>query len=570
MNYLSLCSGIEAATATWHSLGWTAVALAEIEPFPSAVLAAHYPDVPNLGDMTQYLTWPVELLAEVDILVGGTPCQAFSVAGARESLGDERGNLTLTYAHILDAIDRARALHGRPPALCLWENVPGVLNTDDNALGCFLGLLAGEDDALTPPGGRWSDAGYVRGPSRAIAWRCLDAQYFGLAQRRDRIFLIASAGDIRPEEILFESQGLRRDTPPSRGQGERTSGTLGSSFAKRGYDDRGDTGGAPLIPEIAHTLQTTCNDYSRADGFNMIPVRDSGLPPWQPCECCDDFWCNIHECHTGECDCPEIDDWGDIDPYSPIIASSPTEICMATGQASAEIGIGIGTTLNCNHEAPIVAFSGRERGDDGRGYDRSPQVFGDAVGALDTVKPHCVAYDTTQITSATNRCNPAPGDPCHPLAAAAHPPLLIEQGQVEEGTLFFADDDFKTGSFEECDTARPLTTSADRTRSAPIALAFETRFARNGRGAPDEICSPLKAESGSNGTGDGAPCVVTPMAVRRLTPRECERLQGFPDDYTAITYRNKPAADGPRYKALGNSMAVPVMRWLGKRIAMFS
>jgi DNA (cytosine-5)-methyltransferase 1 len=131
-----------------------------------------------------------------------------------------------------------------------------------------------------------------------------------------------------------------------------------------------------------------------------------------------------------------------------------------------------------------------------------------------------VAFDTTQITSAANYSQPKPGDPCHPLAAGAHPP----------------------------------------------AVAFEPRFARNDRGGPDEIASPLKAESGRTGKGDGAPCVATAAAVRRLTPRECERLQGFPDDYTLIPYRNKPAADGPRYKALGNSMAVPVMAWLGRRI----
>ena len=207
MRYGSLCSGIEAASAAWEPLGWQPAWFAEIEPFPCAVLSHHWPHVPNYGDMTRLVGKILNGTVEApDILVGGTPCQAFSVAGLRGSLDDERGNLTLTLIRILDAIDFIRARNGQPPCILVWENVPGVLNTKDNAFGCFLGGLAGEDMPLEPAGKKWTNAGYVLGHKRRIAWRILDAQYFGVAQRRRRVFLIASAGSEDPAEILFERQ----------------------------------------------------------------------------------------------------------------------------------------------------------------------------------------------------------------------------------------------------------------------------------------------------------------------------------------------------------------------------
>ena len=218
MKFGSVCSGIEAASVAFDPLGWSAAWFSEIEPFPSAVLAHHYPDVPNLGDMTaisrRLLSGEIDA---PDVLCGGTPCQAFSVAGLRESLSDERGNLTLKFVEIADAIDHVRSRRGEPPAIVLWENVPGVLSTKDNAFGCFLAGLAGEDDPLEPPGGRWANAGCVYGPARAVAWRTLDAQYFGLAQRRRRVFVVASARDgFDPATVLFEWDGVRRPSAPAR------------------------------------------------------------------------------------------------------------------------------------------------------------------------------------------------------------------------------------------------------------------------------------------------------------------------------------------------------------------
>jgi DNA (cytosine-5)-methyltransferase 1 len=213
MKFGSVCSGIEAASVAWHPLGWTAAWLSEIEPFPCAVLKHHYPDVPNHGDMSllpeKILSGQVEA---PDLFCGGTPCQAFSVAGLRNSLDDARGNLSLTFVGIANAIDHVRSLRGDSPAIVFWENVPGVLNTKDNAFGCFLGALAGESEPITAPGERWSNAGCVFGPQRTVAWRVLDAQYFGVAQRRRRVFVVASArDDINPTEVLFEFEGLRRD-----------------------------------------------------------------------------------------------------------------------------------------------------------------------------------------------------------------------------------------------------------------------------------------------------------------------------------------------------------------------
>jgi len=226
ITYGSVCSGIEAATVAWHPLGWRADWYAEIEPFPCAVLAHHYPTTPNHGDMTRLASAVLAgKIQAPDVLVGGTPCQAFSVAGMREGLADPRGALTIKYVELLDAIDHVRIMRGEPEAVCTWENVPGVLSDKGNAFGCFLGALVGESEELQPPGGKWKDAGCVYGPTRTVAWRVLDAQYFGLAQRRRRVFVVASArAGFDPLEVLFEREGVRRDTPPRRGEGQDLAG----------------------------------------------------------------------------------------------------------------------------------------------------------------------------------------------------------------------------------------------------------------------------------------------------------------------------------------------------------
>ena len=231
MRYGSVCSGVEAASLAWESLGWQPAWFAEIEPFPAAVLNHHWPHIPNHGDMTQLeariLSGEIEA---PDILVGGTPCQAFSVAGLRNSLADERGNLTLVLVRILNAIDFIRAKQRKQPCILVWENVPGVLSTKDNAFGSFLGGLAGEELPLEPAGKRWTNAGCVFGEQRSIAWRVLDAQFFGVPQRRKRVFLVAGAGDIDPAEILFERQGKSRGVTPSESEKQDAAGFVEAGF----------------------------------------------------------------------------------------------------------------------------------------------------------------------------------------------------------------------------------------------------------------------------------------------------------------------------------------------------
>ena len=224
MNYLSVCSGIEAASVAWEPLGFRAVGFSEIEKFPSQVLAHRYPTVRNYGDMTKYKEW--ELDAPIDILVGGTPCQSFSVAGLRKGLDDPRGNLSLTYVGILDKFK---------PNWFVWENVSGVLSSGGGRdFGSFVGAVV--------------KLGY------GFAYRVLDAQFFGVPQRRCRVFVVGCLRGWRSSsEVLFESESVCRNPAPSR--------------------EKGETNTNYAIPRVANCLQTTCNDYSRADGFNMICIK---------------------------------------------------------------------------------------------------------------------------------------------------------------------------------------------------------------------------------------------------------------------------------------------------------
>jgi DNA (cytosine-5)-methyltransferase 1 len=397
MKYGSVCSGIEAASVAWHPLGWQAVWLAEIEPFPAAVLVFHYPEVPNLGDMTRIARRVLSGDIDApDVLVGGTPCQAFSVAGLRQGLEDARGRLTIRYVELADAIDFVRRRSGQPATIIVWENVPGVLSSKDNAFGCFLAALAGEDDVLEPPGDKWANAGCVFGPARTVAWRTLDAQYFGVAQRR-RVFLVASARkDFNPAAVLFEFDSVRRDTAPSREAGQKVAGTLTRCTFAGGPGGRVDSAIQGHFQLVAGTLQ-------------------------------------------------------------------------ANGKAS-------GSATQQDAEAGLLVPVGYRMAGFG-------QYTNDETAS--TIK----ARDFKNATD---------------LAVV---PEVVEALVANQGTI-----------------------KAEQTGSGQSML-----------------------ECGNVG-------------VRRLTPIECERLQGFPDNYTLVPYRNKPAADGPRYKALGNAMAVPCMTFIGKRI----
>jgi DNA (cytosine-5)-methyltransferase 1 len=412
MNYLSVCSGIEAATVAWHDMGWKPIGFSEIEKFPSQLLQHHYPHVTNYGDMTKFKEW--KLNDTVGLLVGGTPCQSFSVAGLRKGLEDPRGNLMLTYLGIAD--------HFKPKWL-LWENVPGVLSSN-----------GGEDFACLLKG--MAELGY------GFAYRVLDAQHFGVPQRRRRVFVVGCLGDWRSAaKVLFESESMCRDITPSRQKRKETTAFTTSSFGNYSEGvgtiraNGGDIGGGSenlYVPPIAHCLQTTSNDYSRADGFNMVT--------------------QVYETHPTD---SRVKEMGDV---CQTITSR-----WGTGGGNVPIALA-GNTIG---RQPM-------NGGNGNGFTENGPMY-----TLTKTDVHGVAFPISWDSELN--------------------PNIDKMGTLMRG--------------------------------------------------------------GQGGRMDGV--MQTNMKVRRLTPIECERLQGFSDNYTNIK-ENCP--DGHRYKALGNSMAVPVMRWIGQRI----
>ncbi|EBQ9479079.1 multidrug DMT transporter permease [Salmonella enterica subsp. enterica serovar Kokomlemle] len=473
LSYGSVCSGIEAASIAWEPLGMRPAWFAEIEPFPCAVLAARWPEISNLGDMTQ-IAKAVRIgdVKAPDVVVGGTPCQAFSVAGLRNGLSDTRGQLTLSYVELANAIDDKRRESGESETIFVWENVPGVLSSKDNAFGCFLAGLGGEDEPFEP-GERpakgknskfwrwdkatnkhvpkWPKSGFLVGRQRRLAWRVIDAQYVGVAQRRKRVFVVASARkDFDPSKILFEFEGVRRDSPPSREPWQTATDITGGSFKIGSHWDN------PANPH------PTLNQSHNTGG----------------------------------------------------IGASNQEIFAQRGA-----GI-VGTFRMC-------AFG--EYADDDTASTVKARDYKDATDLA--------VYSSTGIGSWSN------GDVVGTLRA--------REQESHEHISVVAFPEYMSG-----------TQYASAENIAPSLMAL----------------NPTAIASGN-------------MAVRRLTPVECERLQGFPDNHTLIPVnkRNKLiadelaylrshfpdmpedeanflAVDGPRYKAIGNSMAVPVMRWIGERI----
>lgn len=482
MTFGSVCSGIEAASVAWHGMGWRAAWLAEIEPFPSAVLAHHYPDVPNLGDMTTIAdkVWSGDVVAP-DVLVGGTPCQAFSVAGLRQSLDDDRGQLSLEFVRLANAIDSARLDAGKQPAIIVWENVPGVLNTKDNAFGCFLAGLAGESSPLQPAGGKWTNAGCVFGLQRAIAWRVLDAQFFGVPQRRRRVFVVASARDaFDPSQILFEFDGVRRDIAPSRKTGQEIASNAGGGFAESSFaqfrkvvsdcatlkSSAGVSGGgSETLVVVAFPTELSAHTVSTENVSPCLIVSNTVSVAYS----FDSLASNSMKSANPHSGCREVDLSKTLDSSYP---------CPSKNQG----GIGI---VQATYGIP------------GNWIGRKPENGGNAV------------------------------EPMHDVA--------------------------------------PCLTGADR---HGVAVCFQ----QNASGELRESNTCYTLNTNSNASGRNTPLMRNGFAVRRLMPVECERLQGFPDGYTCIPYRKKTAdlcPDSPRYKALGNSMAVPCMAWIGGRIAAY-
>ena len=489
LKYISLFSGIEAASVAWKPLGWEPLLFSEIEPFPSAVLAHHYPDVPNVGDVTAY-DWS-QHRGEADIVVGGSPCQAFSVAGQRQSLSDDRGNLTLSFVEACDAVD---------PRYIVWENVPGVLNTKDNALGYFLAGIVGADAPLISPleQGRWSDAGMVAGPKRFASWRILNAQYFGVPQRRRRIFLVAvRAGDgINPAAVLFERESLSRHPAPSREAGEGITRGAQSCFNFEMWS--GETNGvAPALQALRAKDTLTY----RAQGMSKYTESEEAGP--------------VRASNSKLADTDLVPSYWDGGQTADCIDASQVK----KGQAMPERRRGTAVL----EPMPI----------DMRNATRNPEQTASGSG-LDAKE----------------------GDPSPTLSSVHTPAVAFTQNQ--EGDLL-------TGQVSPA-----MGTNQNATgRNTPKVMAVQEDN-QNGVCERDTTGSLRSEAPGHQSCGT---LLRNQMAVRRLTPRECERLQGLKDDYTRISWRGKPAEecpDGPRYAAIGNSIAVPVLEWIGKRIQLVS
>jgi DNA (cytosine-5)-methyltransferase 1 len=440
MVYGSVCSGIEAASVAWHPLGWRASFLSEIDAFPRAVLKHHYPDVPLHGDFTTIERGDYE---PIDVLVGGTPCQSFSVAGLRGGLADERGNLALEYIRLAQRLR---------PRWLVWENVPGVLSSGAGRdFGSFLGGLV--------------ECGY------GFAYRVLDAQYFGLAQRRKRVFVVGYLGDWRrAAAVLFEPESLRGHPAPRRETGERVADATGCGAAVssgRGWWNDADVAATVRAQDSANKADTLIADTLRANG-------GSG---------------------------------GRYDKHPLTV----THTLRAEGHDAGEDGTGRGVPL-----VP-VAFQANSSFAGDITADLAP-----TLRAMGHSGSHANAGGQVAVAFAQNQ-----RDEVRLMAVAGA--LASEPGMKQQ------------------------------TYVQTVALR-----GREGGGTAEvggDVATALRASTG----GGDKPHILT-SAVRRLTPREAARLQGFPDDYLDITYRGKSAADGPRYKALGNSFAVPVVRWLGQRI----
>jgi len=631
MKYISVCSGIEAASVAWHELGWEPVAFSEIEPFPSEVLKTRFPYVPNWGDMTNYKNWPD---ATINLLVGGTPCQSFSVAGLRQGLKDPRGNLMLTFLAIAERYK---------PRWIVWENVPGVLSSNGGKdFGSFLGALG--------------ELGY------GWAYRVLDAQWFGVAQRRRRVFVVGCLGDQRAaSEVLFESESVSRNPAPSREKRQAVAPSPASGVGVGGeWWDGGQT---------ASTVTTRSGGQYMPDKDNFGAVLTVNTRQFL----------DIQENVTGtllatdhkEPQAVVIDraafNQGENAQYEPKIEESETmPSLVAKGPHAVAQPISWDTECNANVNMMGTLTRGGEGGrTDGvaqpitidrssvnMGYDFNRDLGIEQSGVTPTILatgPHSVAqyyenhpadsrvtgpHDTANSVTArygtgggnaplvahafkirggspteTGEYGGTPGkaagkgylgsDDLAFTIAASQDQQIAQQIPFRKSRKAKSQDDFETWKPDQVANTLNLFDQGDiRTSQVvvqqPIAVDCYNQTVNEhttqtiGSSASDvnhygavlePNVSPTITQCKDSRGGSSMEALdeisavhaqQPTMAIRRLTPVECERLQGFPRNWTLIPWKKKPieeCPDGPRYKACGNSMAVPCMRWIGKRIA---
>jgi DNA (cytosine-5)-methyltransferase 1 len=696
LTYGSICSGIEAASTAWEPLGMRPLWFSEIEPYPCSVLAYRYPNVPNVGDMTtiarRILTGEIEA---PDVLVGGPPCQAFSLAGLREGLDDERGQLTICYVRLLDAIDYVRGRAGKPPCIAVYENVPGILSDRTGAFGCLVAGLAGEDAELKPPGKKWTHAGCVFGPQRAAAWRIFDAQYFGLAQQRKRVFLVASARKgFDPSAVLFEWDGVRRDSAPSRSPQTHVAALTANGVGTCGADDNQAQAGHLIAQPVgfpegaARTLLAKGND-SFAEDVDSYVVQEASTGDISHClnaggmgrqdfetetlvaqvECFTDTRgdnrgsgiqttgdiANTLHCAKGISEQQAVayrvhgensnamKGGGDASVADPVdvarcldtqggfthnqggnvvlqgVAIPILEVGNRTGASTTDVRAGMGiaedgapmytltacaqhgvahgvcVTGEVTHTLKAEGFDASEDGT-GRGQPIVPvQYTGEFDGELVNGARQgegCVSCGAVLgMREAGRGSTSQESELARSLAGESSAPLsrlpsagaslrkdvhVVPESAQGAGVLCDALSEVQEARGPGDCEGQPAHEGEEGFGKQPgcavldIGMRSQASFAR----VLCEACSTEQArhtwlnerqQVGSNKEGVGR----ASLRIRRLMPVECELLQGFHPGYTLVPHRGKPAADGPRYKALGNSMAVPCMHWIGLRIKQY-
>jgi len=695
--YVSLFSGIEAASQAWEPLGWEPLLFADIDQFPSAVLAHHYPEVPNVGNVEE-VDWN-EYRGQAELVVGGSPCQSFSVAGKRLGLDDPRGNLALEFL---------RAVREIQPTWFLFENVPGLLSSDEGRdFGIFLGQVA--------------ELGY------GFAWRILDAQYFGVPQRRRRLFVVGHiGGDWRSAaSVLFESESLQWNSEEGHSEGQSladftetgTPGESGSSprgriettqhlhepdnwmeSSKSRRDlsppldarDAGSTGKPVLTEEVVGPRESVAVDvYNQsidgdkaatlteaAGGTNTsgpkimedVPPEETGIfrksrraQTSEDCETWvkDDVTNTLNAFDVGDVRTTqiirepiafeqnqrsEIRDLGDKSTSLKAQPGTNQQTFVAVDDQTVFNGIGNletakeDTTANAitardSKDARTVVTEVSEplHGDTSPTLDASygkgcgeragieRQVIGEVIGFSHTQgldpqpskenfptlraegQGHAIGFDWKN-TGQTNFSKEKTGAPLTAeggLAVGVKQQLYenrASDGRINEvdtsptltarsgtggGNLPLVSEDSNETNLHDVSSGKETDVSPTLVGDHNSRVADKTAIALEKTVSPTLTAHNLDSRSPQSAEGTAIVNKVleaeTPavseqqMAVRRLTPLECERLQGFPDHYTKIPYRGKEpdnCPDGPRYKALGNSMAVPVMRWIGEGIQL--
>ncbi len=585
MKYLSVCSGIEAVSVAWGPLGWQPAMFAEIDPFCCWLLRSRYrasrpvnmpsPDeaptrkeakqraaairnivalpadgaVINAGDFTRI---GAEDVGTIDLLAGGTPCQSFSVAGKRAGLDDPRGNLTIEFARLAGRLR---------PLWVVWENVPGVLSIDDGrTFGAFLGMLV--------------ELGY------GIAYRILDAQFFGVPQRRRRVFVVGHLGDWRgPRAVLFERHSLSGYPPPRREARKRVTGgvevgpsggrltdtapTIDSGCKDGFVRNQLGVGVISSTDEISHCLnagaigrqdfetETLIAHSLSADGFDASEDGTGRGTPMVPVAIC-----TAHTQSNGS---------GFSDDVAHTIESGGTQAVAFAQNSRDEVRLhgGDGQTVGALaaqrgvKQQSYIAFSAADDGADAGDISPTLRSMNNASGNPNGGGQVAVAFAQSQDGALRSR------DVMHSLGTTGN--STSRNAPTVAFTLHGSDGTNGTATSTEIAGSLRTRAPGNIENSSTTAVLQEEPIAWSGELTASSDVTGTLQRGGEGGRVDGV--MIPRMAVRRLTPRECERLQGFPDDYTLVEYRGKIAADGPRYKALGNSMAVPVMHWIGKRIA---